>query len=521
MGFRTPLTQNAVQKVLYRNGISKFLSLLTFSLVLSVGGCFENEAAAYLTGVCKGRGIPVHKTRGLMNLRLECTADSGSVERGPALPAVETEGEAPGVWDQWRDLHERSLNTDSGERSRLRTEMQTLRQKEPTFQANGDVIYETREVWDWLDSVVGPHPSCGYTAHTRYDAATKTNIVTHSTMNTCLHDEWRHENVFCSTEKMTFDVEYVRPSQSEWNPESPGYSDLLPNKYDLMHGERENVLVYSNTFQGTSLHPSVAVKPAWNEYRSTIKINGRYESSMNCETDARNHVTVKILTDKRLTHKATPNSFDLPRDDRQSIIDPLEWYTTVNEEGQVVRSRPDRIVLQDKSAQLVEMFSRETRADSSDVDPEAAAANAKKWGKFYKNTMIKVRLYQKGWNLWQSRTIRFSAADLLTDEYNNYIIPLNSNHNPLFYRNSGFFSALGNWFFVTLQPNKEYSLRVSMYQKDMPFYKQECNPDKFFYRFCKAFYGESSYYSEEIAVDFRTSDKVNYKKLMQYIMDVI
>ena len=63
---------------------------------------------------------------------------------------------------------------------------------------------------------------------------------------------------------MKYTVDYAKDPQ--WDPSYAGdgmegreYMDILPNKFDLLPGESESVLVYANTGRQRSMTPAIAI----------------------------------------------------------------------------------------------------------------------------------------------------------------------------------------------------------------------------------------------------------------------
>ena len=485
----------AVASVIYKRILSAFCLLYL--------GSSNVASARDVHGLCRGAALPSGQIRHLRNLRLECTSNSDRYSRSFS---------APSITDQWKDLQEESLNVDAGMRTTVRREMQALRQQEPLIRNSGVIPYETVEVWEWTESVYGPHPSCGYKLETVCKKSlyeTETVCTEEMVVQTCVHDEDRTSERFCSNETLTYQAEFVRPSEREWNPETPGYLDILPNKYDLFPGEKEEVTVHSNYRRNRTLTPLLSVKKPRNDYQTLIQFQGTRLSSMACEVDSPKSLDIKIYTSHRLTQSQSPNAFVKGQDADQFEISPIRWLYSVNKNGRVVPTRPDSLVLRDEGAELAEMFSKETR--HGELNPS--------WKTFYKNTIIRLRLVQRGLNLWKSRKIYLRSNQISIDEFGNHVFPLHQDGNNLFSRKAGFFGNLKNWFKVALQANKSYTLYVSVYQKDMPFYAQACDESSSY--FCRLFNWESKYYSEEIPIDFETADRIDYKKLMKNITEVV
>jgi hypothetical protein len=475
---------------------------MIFALLAIVFGA--NEAQAVM-GACGNRPLPSDKVRRVRNIHLEC----GSGVDHYIRTATNFD------YSMWSKL----------EKLGSRDEMQKLRQNEPVPQWRGVIPYATIEVWDWTDWVYGAHPVCGYdrvcseTCSTDSEGRRSCHETCHDVMRSCWHDEDRHEERHCSNESVLYEAHFVRPPLSQWNPKTPGYYDVIPNKYDLLPAEVEDVQIFNNNRQSTTMSAVTEVGDAWNEYRFSMVYEETGGSRAECRFNHTYKMKVAIHTEKRINDKQTPNAFRIPVDRFGKPIDPLAWTEAANSKNQTVRTEPDQIRLTDASTTLITAMARQTRkfdaerieakmesGQGRNAKPEDVEEIQKKSG-FWKNTKVRVRLFQDvkwGRDIRWTHNLYTSGSEVADDD--QYRINLHGNdtgHD--LYRASGPFSdGIWNGLSVTLRPDKTYRLLVSMFQEGVPFYKQEGK-----------WSSENSYYSKELPLEFKTDAHYDARSMWQ------
>ncbi|MEO0337559.1 MAG: hypothetical protein AAF202_14280, partial [Pseudomonadota bacterium] len=212
-------------------------------------------------------------------------------------------------------------------------------------------------------------------------------------MRSCWHDETQYEARHCSTLQMTFDAEFVRPARTPeemqsrglsrdqvnkenginlssdymWNPALADvgephrrYYATLPNKYDLLPGEVEDVQVFTNSSMSTSIRPAVAVGDQWNDYEYGIQWTRRQ-----CHHAEGFHADIKIFTEGRRIKK-TPNAFAIP-ETKES-----QWLRRTLEPnkdgGDDIPYRPVNLELVDTSDAIISAMARQSRGMESKIN---------------------------------------------------------------------------------------------------------------------------------------------------------
>lgn len=456
-----------------------------------------------LTGVCGNRQLPSDKVRNLRGLRLECGSGVDHYVRTFI----------PFNYKMWKYYESES-----------REEMQAFRLKEAPIQWSGSIPYETTEVWQWTDCVYGADPVCGYhkECHTERQCSTNSEgketcqdvEVCVDVMNNCYHDEDQSEARYCSTERFDFEASFSKPGK-DWKPGAKGYYDVIPNKYDLLPGEVEDVQVFANSGRSTSVRPSVEIGDAWNKYNPDIVIHQTGSGSASCRYNQPLSAKVTIHTQERIYGKTTPNAMRIPVDARGQEKNPLQWLeaSKVKANGEATKAKPRNIQLMDVSHTMISAMARQSRKfDTIREEAKVAAGKGgtqsadeytKNKGKaeesgFWKSTNVRVRL--KEFTGWASRDIR--------PTHNLYMDGNSADENGIYdlgliggscetdlYRASGPFND--DWYCgtaVDLKKKKKYKMLVSMYQEGVPFYKQGSSNKS------------DGAYSKELQINFITED---------------
>lgn len=464
------------------------------------------EATA-IQGVCGTRQLPRDRVRKLRNLRLECTSATQHYIRTPM----------PFDIDKWREAE--LLDKD-------RDLMQKIGQEQPKIQWGGTLIYETIEAWDWTDWVYGQDPVCGYDAITTTSTDSKGNTTTSTTyvMRSCWHDEDRSEARNCSTETMPYTAEFVRPSLAEWSPKNPEYYDILPNKYDLLPGEAEDVQVFSNKRQSAEIAPKIQVNDAWNEYATDVTLDGRGAVAA-CRFNQTLRLHARVHTVKRL-QRATPNAFRAPVDPFGREVESLGWLESINKKNETVRTRPREMRLMDASEVMIAALARTTRSADTEIEKARQETNAgrttdpdklrnfeRKRG-FWKDTNVRIRFYKiepLGRDIKVSPHLYTRGAE--ASDRGNYKIDLES-----IYRGSSAFSdEFWKGIRIGLEPNRRFVFYVAMFQKGVPFYAQDCDDPNYKNHWnCRlGLRGENSWYSKELPIRFKSDPYYDDRPALQ------
>lgn len=480
---------------------SMTVSLFTNELTASQCNMIEAAFTSRVRGVCGGEYLPSSQTRRARNIELVCNSNSDSYIR-TAYPIPDD------IFREWFRL----------EQMGKQDEMQVLRQdNEPLIQWHGIIPYGVYEAWDWTECFYGTNGAeCGYD-HIQVGEDKDGNPIYEDIPRSCYYNVERSERRLCSNERMLYDSEFIRPPRDQsqvqagkpgrsakdiWNPATPGYHHVIPNKYDLISiAEIEAILTYNTGSLSSKMSPQVEFGDAWNEYKSYIQFDdGSHskicESSKNPGHSLPLHFNVQIETIKRLI-KRTPNAFRIPVAKDGAEIDPLADWEVKVKDGKDVRLKPFEVRLVDASSVIIDSMSRQSRK----FDPELEAAK-RKAGQgqtatgeelqqfemqlmetpdedrgFYKDTKVKLVGYRRP---FLERPIRFTSK-YYTDG-SEAIAGRDQNRNDLyrlrlddFYKPSApFLEGLVHQFDnnVELVPGADYRLKISMFQSGVPFYKQ-------------------------------------------------
>ena len=432
-------------------------------------------------GVCGSRPLPEGRTRHLDNLRLECGSGVDHFIRRPIPFDMR-------AWKQAR------LENDF-------KKMQEIGQDQPLIKWKGRVHYDTIEVWDWEEWVYEQNEyHCGSTTDTYKDADGKEHEV--KTINSCWFDDPRHEEVYCSTEYIDYDSQFIRPTWNEWNPSlGPNvYYAILPNKYDLLPGETEDVQFFANWGTSTTVAPYVSVGNQWNRYKFDLRVGGA--SSFACRYNNPQHAQVAIHTEGRIKNRATPNAFRNPVDEfgQETANFDFDEY------------RPRQLKLKDASTELIEALAETSRNFDAQIQQEKFAQDKgvstplkeatqfENDSGFWAETEIRIRLFKNrifgeiGNPRVSHASYNFASQVSQWWDGSNYIIPLTTgDKKSSLYRQSGPGPDwIYDWASLKLEPATKYTIYVSMFHKDVPFYRQPgLLPDYHF--------------SEELPIEFTTT----------------
>jgi hypothetical protein len=348
----------------------------------------------------------------------------------------------------------------------------------------------------------------------------------------CEWEEEQFEMEYCSTESVSYSVEYEKPN-GEWAPGKPGYHDLLPNKYDLLPGEWEVVhLLLNNGNNDGGLDKSLArkslgraslIKPSvefeskgmedqgWNKYRVSFD-----QSEIQCRMNTSVVINAKIATEERIVRKA-PNALAIPIDrlGREEALRATEKFL---DGDQKVRLRPYKVQLEDSSNDLMLTAARQSRK-FKDLDEGAVTTDhpngeevltARDLG-FWKNTLLKVRLIEKNSCFLEGDKLFADVLDttssLTKAEGNRLVIQLDGEQSgvPSFYRPFGFIGKFLGFFMgeggidLYPTPGKHYEFHVSMLQQGLPFYENGCLNGA---KTCEKADANPQMYSDDLKIEF-------------------
>lgn len=492
-------------------------------------------------GICKGFTIPASKARNFHSdsHQLVCSGNVDHFLRRPQKYDI----------NKWVDTLKIGYREDA---------QKIRRESQPDIQWSGVIPYQTVEVWTWEDCRVGTDGfHCGYDTKYRTEYYTVSNCsgsgknrscrsesrsrqVSYQEPRTCLYDHIETESVACSHEKINYTAQYQRPTPQEWNPKTAGYIDALPNKYDLLPGELEDVQIFNSKGNEHVIHPYVVVGDAWNEYRANLQgtaVNGL------CQQDSNYNLKVTLQTVKRIPNKATPNAFRLPVDPDGKPIDPIIWASDLGIQGRPLeKAYPALIQLDDTASTVISTLAqvskeavteRETMKAGVGIGTNSDGMKTSDFNKdpqFFKNTVVRVQLLKHNKYIVDTQ----NTKELFTEDIYSLAPTMNVLSNDQEIASSDFWKVLlsgnredpvKNNIYITkirksirsLKPGQEYILRVSMYQRGaVGLYKQDCSVDtkawdcQWYALFLKR--DEDDYFSKPLEIKFSTDTQLLDKR---------
>ncbi|MBY0414867.1 MAG: hypothetical protein K2Q18_11910 [Bdellovibrionales bacterium] len=497
----------------------KTIFALTILITATNSFAYDNNCRTQSQGasqsVCQGRVIPASQARNISRQELKCSQNTSHYIRKP----------------QKFNFNEWSQYVNSGDRQGA----QDLRTALPAIEWGGTIPYNTVETWNWQScDLVTDASACG--TETKEETCTKYREKKNSdgttsqesyqstcevqVAKTCYTDITHNEAWVCSNEVITYTAKFLKPSKQAWNPNTPGYIDAIPNKYDLLPGELEDVQVLSNNSLSTTLSPQLIVGGAWNKYTYSAKGSA---VNVQCRQNNPTEMNIDVKTESRITGKASPNAFKLPVDGEGKAISPL----IIDAEG-----KPKQLRLHDTSAATISMIAEQSRKNNNEPKKVSVSANPdgvdlkdlQKNPSFFKNTKIKMVLLKKnsffadtqntksaygedGDFVEQSSNVFSLDEDIALSDFWN--IPLYGKANG---KDISIYTRKHRSEDRALKPGQEYSINISMYQKGAKgLYLQDCDEDKEAWQ-CKWYAlflkrSEKDYFSEPIVIDFKTPGK--------------
>ena len=334
----------------------------------------------------------------------------------------------------------------------------------------------------------------------------------------CTWFETRNRTRRCENHKMKYTVDYAKDPQ--WDPSYAGdgmegreYMDILPNKFDLLPGESESVLVYANTGRQRTMTPAIAIAidNRWNDYSIVSE-----PESFRCEYQMQPEVALTVNTLGRILRKA-PNPLALPVDQEGNPLEPLK-FDEIN--GEI--HTPYEVELMDIARATMLYNARFSRSmprpdGSGQADSDAIVSSAFSGDPnelqmiptegFWQETRFKMQLIREDkWGrevrVTQTNPFDSNAAEYLGERV---VIPLKGQGTvERLYQASGpfefLFGGLYKKFGVELIPGEEYLLKVQVIQRGLPFYESGCEDDES--AVCEGEEGSNDAYSEPLIVRF-------------------
>lgn len=338
----------------------------------------------------------------------------------------------------------------------------------------------------------------------------------------CEWDEDQTALRSCGQQSLAYKVQYQKPP-TDYQPGAKGYHDLLPNKYDLLPGEWEQVTFQTNpSGRQSNILAHVKIENAWNEYE--IKTQ-----PVLCRLGGDQQIEAQIVTKARILRRA-PNSLAESADQWGRVNSLVSDQRFVGDKGDPVRLRPHRIQLVDKSDEVLAAASRQSRKTTMQNPymketpyngPAQKAATALDFG-FWKNTLLKIKIVEKNNCLGEGEKIFADVLQTTTAltkfEGNHILVPLTGDSMGLkpLYRPFGRIGKVVQFFVpdidLQLNPGMDYEFRISMVQQGLPFYENGCVDGSMT---CDATQVHSRVYSDELRIQFKADPRVDDRGWIQ------
>ena len=459
---------------------------LLFSLVsLSAEGfepyfvanyCVEHAAPQMRSShSCPGFTIPSHQTRNFQFEELLCASNENTHIRSPVLFDEEA----------WLDLKNVS-----------RYDAASVLRQQPSPAWSASIPYQSFVHWEWEDcQLVTSSSICG-----TYEVCQEKEVFHAGELQrvrdcrqepkSCYANVTVHESEQCPDGRgqLDFDVKFLKKNTSDWHPGNPDYIDRLANGYDLLPGEEEVVTV-SNlktnwwNRQSSTLSPTLVIEDPKNEYILDQFVHQRDAQSLTCRFQGYDKVSFLVDTQKRIASRS-PNGFSLPESFDNETIDPLVWQSAPGINGsREEKGYPAIMRAQDYSAAAISEV-------SEDVSEK------------FKNIIIRVQLYEPsilGERLKSTiyideakgvqQTLNAISSDQKIRRSTLWEFKLKNGDNPnkniyrsyvpslFYYPGKIFLSEEALSYDDHLTPDTEYTLKLTVYQKNLPFYRQSCESE--------------------------------------------
>ncbi|WP_257283375.1 hypothetical protein [Endozoicomonas sp. SESOKO1] len=425
--------------------------------------CIQRSAPVEIhSKECPGVVIPEYKTRNFTGEFLRCSEASHEYARQ----------QTPYDEEAWQDLK----NID---RAKAAAFLRTL--PEPAWSET--ISYPINLHWCWQDcELVTSEQHCG--AIFFCDDRNCTTIAL-----TCFADITYCGKENCGQGQLDFNVKYIRKDDRWWHPGHKNYVDILANGYDLLPGEKETITVSNlktswwSGNQSEKLSPTLSIEDPRNEYSSGMTINGKQADSLACRLNGYDNVSFSIYTYKRIT-SASPNAFSLPTAFDNTEIEPLIWQSTTGNNGQrVAKGYPLILRAQDYSAATMSEMSEDLSTRLKSIIVRVQLYESSIFGEKLKSTIYidEARAIQQTLNaissdqkirrstLWEFKLKNGAHPD--KNIYRNFIPAL------FYYPGKVFLADEELSYDDHLAPDTEYTLKLTVYQKNFPFYLQSCDSD--------------------------------------------
>ncbi len=425
--------------------------------------CVERYSPAEIhSESCPGLVIPEDKTRNFMGESLQCSEAHHEYTRQ----------QTPHDEEAWQDLK----NID-------RTKAAEFLRALPEPQWSETLNYQTNLHWSWQNcELVTSELHCGSITYCDDDSCTHIPL-------TCFADITYYEEQNCGQGQLDFNVKYIRKDDKWWHPGHKHYVDILANGYDLLPGEKEIISVSNlktswwSSNQSEKLSPTLSIEDPRNEYSSGITINDKNADSLTCRFNGYDKVSFSVYTTKRLT-SASPNAFSLPTAFDNTELEPLIWQSTTGNNGQrVARGFPLLMRAQDYSAATMSEVSEDLSTKLKSIIVRVQLFEPSIFGEKLKSTIYidEAKAIQQTLNAISSdQKIRRSTLwefKLKNGDHPNKNIYRNFIPALFYYPGKIILTDEELSYDDHLAPDTEYTLKLTVYQKNFPFYRQSCDSD--------------------------------------------
>ncbi|WP_152554082.1 hypothetical protein [Endozoicomonas elysicola] len=411
---------------------------------------------------CPGLVIPANKSRNFMGESLKCS-EAHHEHLRQQMPYDE---------EAWQDLK----NID-------RTKAIEFLRQLPEPEWSAAIHYPTNLHWSWQEcELVTSELHCGAIVYC------DDNSCTHIPL-TCYADITHDEELACGHGQLDFNVKFIRKDAKWWHPGHKNHVDILANGYDLLPGEKEVITVgnlktsWWSGNQSEKLSPTLSIEDPRNEYSSGMTINDKHAESLSCRVNGYDNVSFSVYTSKRIT-SSSPNAFSLPTAFDNTELEPLIWQSTTGYNGQrVAKGFPLIMRAQDYSAATMSEVSEDISKKLKSIIIRVQLFEPSIFGERLKSTIYidEAKAIQQTLNAISSdQKIRRSTLwefKLKNGDHPNKNIYRSFVPSLFYYPGKVFLSDDELSYDDHLTPDTEYTLKLTVYQKNLPFYLQSCESD--------------------------------------------
>lgn len=346
---------------------------------------------------------------------------------------------------------------------------------------------------------------------------------------TCEWETARSRTAYCQDQSVKYTASYAKPAK-DWAPgKDDKYLDILPNKYDLLPGEFEKIRFGINVSGGsTQIRADTQIDNAWNNY----EISYSPSQFLRCEYGLNQEIAMSVKTVQRIIRKG-PNALAIPIDRNGKPKKPI-YFNELAVGSELLPTRPYEVRLVDQSAVVVAEAARQSRAfgnkivgegtTESTVTNNAKVATVAQQG-FWKDTQFRIRMLE----IKSPTSSRQITDDILTNgsvvtvTKDEIKVPLEGDLGLANLYHPIGRPLLFGWLFgdskldqIDLIPGKKYEIRISMYQRGIPFYLSGCKNGA---QACEGEVVNREAFSDEMVMAFEAHEKVDIRSRWQKLVD--